>query len=84
MPDVTPRHESQQYDGTNGPALAAWVGADAHAQNGDQLILTVTVYGLTYDVSLLPGWWLIRSAGDCGGTHSPEDYARIWHELPTA
>lgn len=82
MPYVAPLHESQQYDGTNGAALAQWIGADGFTEANSRLVLTVTVYGLTYDVGLDVGWWLIRSSGVCGGAHSPEDYPRYWHELP--
>ncbi|MER5882724.1 hypothetical protein ABT160_02730 [Streptomyces sp. NPDC001941] len=84
MPWVVPAAESRQYDGANAADLAAWIGADEYAETGDALTLTVTVWGLTNDVVLQPGWWLIRQVGQCGGAHSPEDYARLWHELPTA
>lgn len=84
MPYVVPKAESRQYDGTNGPELAEWVGAaEVVSLVEGALTLSVTAATLTYDVVMHPGWWIIRQNGQHGGTHSPEDYERIWHELPT-
>ncbi|GGT43317.1 hypothetical protein [Streptomyces purpureus] len=83
MPNIIPRAESMQYDGTNALAVAEWIGATAHTVDEGVLTLTIPMWGEDMAFRLHPGWWLIRDRGVCGGSHSPEDYARIWRELPT-
>ncbi|WP_099129496.1 hypothetical protein [Streptomyces sp. ScaeMP-e48] len=74
------------YDGTNGEAVADWVGnATLVEVAGDgTLVLSVTAYGLTYDVATRPGWQVLRFNGMHYGSLSPEDYAQQYCELPPA
>ncbi|MFI1942066.1 hypothetical protein ACH44C_33650 [Streptomyces purpureus] len=83
MAVVIPRTESMRYDGTNAATLAEWIGATAHTVDAGVLTLTIPMWGEDMIYRLQSGWWLIRDRGLCGGTHNPEDYARIWYELPT-
>jgi hypothetical protein len=84
VPYVVPLAESRQYDGTDPEGVAEWVGARFVSvdSNTGRLVFEVSANFLVYEMHADPGWWVIRQNGACGGTHSPEDYARIWHELP--
>ncbi|MFD9757949.1 hypothetical protein [[Kitasatospora] papulosa] len=84
MPAVVQLIESMRYDGTNSQEMAAWVG-DAKVVQVDEdgtCIMSVTVYGLTYDVLVRPGWHTLRSNGIHYGSLSPETYAQQYRELP--
>lgn len=81
---VIPRLESLQYDGTNAEELASWVdgGEVLRIAEDGELTLSVTSWGLTYEVQVPISWWSLRSNGMHQGSMSPEQYERIYYELP--
>lgn len=87
MPEVVPRVEARQYDGTGGDALAAWfTNTELVSEENGVLVLRIDQgAGAWYEPQIRTGDWLIRSsAGWFEGTTTPEDYALRWRELPTA
>lgn len=81
---VVQRVESLQYDGTNGVALAAWIGPAEVVSIDDENVLTlsITAYGLSHEAHLSPGWWALRLGNIPQGTMSDEAYQRMYYELP--
>ncbi|MEU1219234.1 hypothetical protein [Streptomyces microflavus] len=84
MPIVVQRVESKVYDGTNGQEVADWVGNAelVGVDSNGTLTMSVTLWGLTYDIVTESGWYVLRVAGRHEGSLSPEAYALQYHELP--
>ncbi|MFF9688994.1 hypothetical protein [Streptomyces sp. NPDC014623] len=76
--------ESMLYDGTNGAEIIAWVGNAELVEVGDDgaLTMSVTAYGLTYDIRTEVGWYVLRNNSMHYGSLSAEAYKRQYHELP--
>ncbi|MER7813789.1 hypothetical protein [Streptomyces sp. NPDC096153] len=86
MPIVTQRHESIQYDGTNGQEIAdSWLSdATLVSDNGQTLRLKIAGWPpVTYEIPL--GYYVIRYYGKTfHQSVSPADYVQNWVELPEA
>lgn len=84
MPVVVQLVESTIYDGTNAQEVAEWAGGTevANVAEDGTLTLTVTAWGLTYDIVTGVGWYVLRATGVHHSSLSPEVYAAQFHELP--
>ncbi|MEU0675488.1 hypothetical protein ABZ330_21855 [Streptomyces sp. NPDC006172] len=84
MPIVTPRYESMQYDGTNGPQVVEWLCGTAEFVSDDGAELAVMVSG---EVRRIPaGDWVIANGGGNGfrsfsTEQTATDYTTSWVEV---
>lgn len=84
MAVVIQRYESQQFTGTNGAEIAAWLGnmTYGHTAEDGTLHMTMDDHGTPHPFALASGWWVLRAGGRLEGHMSPESYALWYYELP--
>ena len=85
MPFIVNRHESIQYDGTNGTAVAAWIhDSTLVSDNGTTLVVNVYDQGNMYYTA--NDTWAVRGFTGAGvtvwaGQFTDAEYQNIYVEL---
>ncbi|HEY9353692.1 MAG TPA: hypothetical protein VIP28_10590 [Nocardioides sp.] len=83
MPIVTPKYESLQYDGTNGPQIVGeWLASVTLVSDDGQTLVFQDRESSTYTMQV--GDWVIRTPADRWFPRvvTAADYALSWVELP--
>ncbi|MEU0978451.1 hypothetical protein ABZ488_04470 [Streptomyces griseus] len=84
MPTILAYYTSMLYDGTNGPAVADWLGNAELSKVGEDGTLELSVTGpdWTYPVTVPANSWVLQGAGVYQGALTPQEYQAQFYELP--